>query len=222
MSKTSNSADQPCPAVSRAHVGLTEGQIVAAALAVLDGDGFDRLSLRAVAGRLGVRVNAVAWHVKDKVGLLGAVADAMMAGCLPARLPRRPEDRVRKLLKSFRATLRSHRDGARLMREGFSLTRPHQLAFAEAFNSALSATGRSPKEVAWTAWTLIYFVISLVNEEQASPDRTPGVEAAAADPAAFPCLAETIAHLTGGSFDDRFAYGVDLILTGRSTANKAG
>ncbi len=222
MSKRSSSAEQPRPSVSRAHVGLTEERIVAAAMEVLESDGLDGLSLRAVAGRLGVRVNAVAWHVKDKSGLLGAVTDAMMADCLPARLPRHPEERVRKLLKSFRATLRSHRDGARLMQEGFSLARPHQLAFAEVFNAALRATGRSPKEVAWTAWTLIYFVISLVDEEQTSPERTPGVEAAAADPAACPALTETVQYLTGESFDDRFAYGVDLILTGRSTAHEVG
>lgn len=221
VSKTSNSAGQPRPSVSRAHVGLTEERIVVVAMEVLESDGLDGLSLRAVAGRLGVRVNAVAWHVKDKAGLLGAVTDAMMADCVPARLPRDPEDRVRELLKSFRETLRSHRDGARLMREGFSLARPHQLAFAEVFNAALRATGRSPKEVAWTAWTLIYFVISLVNEEQTSPDRTPGIEAAAADPATCPVLAETIEYLTGESFGDRFAYGVDLILAGRSVAHGA-
>ncbi|MFI1735280.1 TetR/AcrR family transcriptional regulator C-terminal domain-containing protein [Streptomyces acidicola] len=216
MSKTSNSPERLSSSVSRAHVGLTEERIVAAAMEVLESDGLDGLSLRAVAGRLGVRVNAVAWHVKDKAGLLSAATDAMMADGLPARLPRNPEERIRRLLKSFRSTLRSHRDGARLMREGFSLARPHQLAFAEQLNAALRATGRSPKEVAWTAWTLVYFVISLVNEEQTSPDRTPGVEAAAADPAAFPCLAETIEYLTGASFDDRFAYSVDLILTGHS------
>jgi TetR/AcrR family tetracycline transcriptional repressor len=219
MSKTSSSAEHPRSSVSRAHVGLTEERIVAVAMEVLESDGLDGLSLRAVAGRLGVRVNAVAWHVKDKAGLLGAATDAMMAGCLPARLPRDPEERVRKLLKSFRATVRSHRDGARLMRESFSLSRPRQLAFAEAFNAALRATGRSPREVAWTAWTLIYFVVSLVDEEQTSPDRTPGVEAAAADPATCPALAETIEYLTGESFDDRFAYGVDLVLAGRSAAN---
>ncbi|WP_326583003.1 hypothetical protein OG889_30950 [Streptomyces sp. NBC_00481] len=39
---------------------------------------------------------------------------------------------------------------------------------------------------------------------------------AEADPAAFPSLAKTIAHLTPDSFDDRFAYGVDLILRGHS------
>ncbi|MEU6356545.1 TetR/AcrR family transcriptional regulator C-terminal domain-containing protein [Streptomyces sp. NPDC047072] len=216
MSKTSRSAGQPGSPVSRAHVGLTEEQIVTAALEVLEGDGLDKLSLRAVAGRLGVRVNAVAWHVKDKAGLLTAVADAMMADCLPARLPRDPDERVRRLLESFRAALRSRRDGARLALAGFSLARPHALAYAEAFNAALRSTGRSPNEVAWTAWTLIHFVVGLVNEEQTSPDRTPGTEAAAADPALFPSLAEAITHLTKESFDGRFTYGVDLILTGRS------
>ena len=183
---------------------------------VLQSEGLDRLSLRAVAGRLGVRVNAVAWHMKDKAGLLDSLTDAMMAESLPAHLPGGAERRVRDLLGSFRATLRAHRDGARLAREGFSLARPNQRAFAEAFSAALYDTGRGAKDVAWTAWTLIYFVIGLVNEEQSSPDRTPGVEAAAADPSSFPALAEATEYLTGDSFDDRFVYGVDLILSGRS------
>lgn len=37
-----------------------------------------------------------------------------------------------------------------------------------------------------------------------------------ADPAAFPSLAKTIAHLTPDSFDDRFVHGVDLTLSGHS------
>jgi TetR/AcrR family tetracycline transcriptional repressor len=216
MSKASRSVEHPIPQVTRAPVGLTDERIVAAAMEVLEAHGLDKLSLRAVAGRLGVRVNAVAWHMKDKTGLLTGMADAMMAGCVPARLPRDPEARVRVLLGSLRVALRSHRDGARLAREGFSLDRPHRLAFAEAFNAALRATGRSPRDTAWTGSTLLYFVLALVTEEQASPDRVPSIEAAAADPAAYPSLAETIEHVTADSFDDRFTYGIDLILTGHA------
>jgi TetR/AcrR family tetracycline transcriptional repressor len=120
------------------------------------------------------------------------------------------------LLTSLRTALLSHRDGARLAREGLSLARPHQPAFAEAFNAALHATGRSPKEAAWTAWTLMYFTLGLVEEEQTPPNRTLRAEAVKADPAAFPSLAKTIAHLTPERFDDRFTYGVDLILRGHS------
>lgn len=185
---------------------------------VLESDGLDKLSLRAVAARLGVRVNAVAWHLKDKAGLLSTVADAMVADCVPAHLPPDPEERVRTLLASLRTALLSHRDGARLAREGSSLTRPHQRAFAEAFNAALHATGRSSKEAAWTAWTLMYFTLGLAKEEQTPSNRALCIEAAEADPAAFPSLAKTITHLTPDSFDDRFAYGVDLILSGHSAA----
>ncbi|WP_328505464.1 TetR/AcrR family transcriptional regulator C-terminal domain-containing protein [Streptomyces sp. NBC_00391] len=216
MSKTSNSTQSRATA-SRAPVGLTEGQIIAAAMEVLESDGLDKLSLRAVAAKLGVRVNAVAWHLKDKAGLLSTVADAMVADCVPAHLPPDPEERVRTLLASLRTALLSHRDGARLAREGSSLARPHQRAFAESFNAALHATGRSPKEAAWTAWTLMYFTLGLVKEEQTPQSRTLYAEAAEADPAAFPSLAKTIAHLRPDSFDDRFAYGVDLILSGHSS-----
>ncbi|MFE2037757.1 TetR/AcrR family transcriptional regulator C-terminal domain-containing protein [Streptomyces scopuliridis] len=196
-------------------MGLTHAQITAAALDVLESDGLDKLSLRAVAARLEVRVNSVAWHVKDKAGLLSAAADAVIADCLPAHLPADPDERVRLLLTSYRAALRSRRDGAGLAREGFSLAGPHQLAFVEAFNAALRATGRSPKEAAWTAWTLIHFVLSLVDEEQMAPELTHGAKVAA-DPATFPCLAAAAEHLNADNYDDRFAYSVELILTGRS------
>jgi len=183
---------------------------------VLERDGLYRLSLRAVATHLGVRVNAVAWHVKDKAGLLAAVADAIMATSLPTLLPPDPQEQVRRLLHALRAALRSHRDGARLARTGFSPSRPHHLAFAEAFNTALRATGRTPKETAWTDWTLMYFVLGLVIEEQTPPEALPSIQAAASDPGAYPSLATTIKHLSSKNYDDRFAYGIDLILTGRS------
>ncbi|GGZ41564.1 TetR/AcrR family transcriptional regulator C-terminal domain-containing protein [Streptomyces bluensis] len=220
MSKSSSPAG-PRATASRAPVGLTDEQITAAAMEVLESDGLDKLSLRGVAARLGVRVNAVAWHLKDKTGLLEAVADAIVANCVPAHLPPDPEERVRALLTSLRTALLSHRDGARLAQEGSSLARPHQRAFAEAFNAALHATGRSPQEAAWTAWTLMYFTLGLVKEEQTPPNRTLCAEAAEADPTAFPSLAKTIAHLMADSFDDRFAYGVDLILSGRSAVPSA-
>ncbi|WP_461067757.1 TetR/AcrR family transcriptional regulator C-terminal domain-containing protein [Streptomyces pseudoechinosporeus] len=88
------------------------------------------------------------------------------------------------------------------------------------FNAALHATDRSPKEAAWTAWTLMYFTLGLVKEEQTPQNRTFCTEAAEADPAAFPSLAKTIAHLTPDGFDDRFAFGVDLILSGHSAVSR--
>ncbi|MEV7891000.1 TetR/AcrR family transcriptional regulator C-terminal domain-containing protein [Streptomyces sp. NPDC002817] len=220
MSKSSNAA-QPRTTTSRAPVGLTADQITAAAMEVLQSDGLDKLSLRAVAATLGVRVNAVAWHLKDKAGLLSAAADAMVADCIPAHLPPDPEERVRALLTSLRTALLSHRDGARLAGEGSSLAWPNQRAFAEAFNAALHAARRSPKEAAWTAWTLMYFTLGLVEEEQTPQNRTVCAEAAEADPSVFPYLTATISHLTEESFDDRFVYGVDLILSGHSPVQES-
>lgn len=47
---------------------LTRSAVIDAALRVLDDRGLNALSTRAVADRLGVRMNTVLWHVKTKAG----------------------------------------------------------------------------------------------------------------------------------------------------------
>ena len=66
--------------------GLSKAGIVQAALGVLDEAGFDGLTVRAVAGRLGVQAPALYWHVRDKQELIDEMAtDGLAAGRRGAR-----------------------------------------------------------------------------------------------------------------------------------------
>jgi len=60
---------------------LTLDQVVQAAVALLDEEGLDGLTTRALATRLGVQSPAIYWYVRDKGELLDLVADAI---CAPA------------------------------------------------------------------------------------------------------------------------------------------
>src|SRR5215217_6285359 len=60
---------------ARRMVPLKREEVVGAALELLDEDGLDGLTTRRLAGRLGVRVGALYWHVESKQELLAAVAD---------------------------------------------------------------------------------------------------------------------------------------------------
>ncbi|WP_427885003.1 TetR/AcrR family transcriptional regulator C-terminal domain-containing protein [Kribbella sp. GL6] len=92
--------------------------IVAAAIAVLDERGLDKLSLHAIAARLGVRQPALYHHFEDKNALLSAVAAEVLERGHTDRLPEPGEDWRAFLTRnahSLRRAMLSVRDGARLL-----------------------------------------------------------------------------------------------------------
>lgn len=92
--------------------------IVAAAIAVLGERGLDRLSLHAVAARLGVRQPALYHHFEDKDAILAATAATVLTRHHTERLPRPDEDWRAFLVRnahSLRRAMLAVRDGARLV-----------------------------------------------------------------------------------------------------------
>jgi AcrR family transcriptional regulator len=79
--------DAPAPAGNRGG-GLTREAIVAAAVAVADGDGLDAVSIRRVAGDLGVRPMSLYTHIASKEDLLDLMVNEVIAEALvPEPLP---------------------------------------------------------------------------------------------------------------------------------------
>ncbi|GHH00627.1 TetR/AcrR family transcriptional regulator C-terminal domain-containing protein [Streptomyces rubradiris] len=193
---------------------LDAGAVVRTALELLDENGLDALSTRAVADRLGVRMNTVLWHVKTKARLLELMADAVVGEAPLDRLPAAWDDRVRELVRRYRRALLARRDGAALV-TGTYPAEPHTLRFAEALVGALLDGGMAEREAAWTMWALVYFTLGLAQEEQSAAAARPRegslVRAVSAD--THPALYRTLAHLGAESFDARFEFGVDAILT---------
>ncbi|MFB9908765.1 TetR/AcrR family transcriptional regulator C-terminal domain-containing protein [Allokutzneria oryzae] len=183
-------------------------EIVAAALELLDEKGADAVSLRAVADRLDVRLNTVSWHVKTKARLLELMADAIVAAVTLEKLPRRWDARLRELSRRYRAALLGHRDGARIV-AGTYAAEEHTLRMSEAFVATLLDGGLSEKDAAWTTWTISYFVLGITQEEQNAPTTE---FPATLSPATHPALSRVFGHLVGGTFDERFDYGLSLIV----------
>ncbi|MFG3164996.1 TetR/AcrR family transcriptional regulator C-terminal domain-containing protein [Streptomyces sp. NPDC048232] len=191
---------------------LEPGTVVRAALELLDEKGLDALSTRAVAHRLGVRMNTVLWHVKTKARMLELMADAVVGEIPLDALPDAPDERVHELARRYRRALLAHRDGAALV-VGTYAAEPHTLRFAETFVAAFLDSGRSEREAAWTVWTVLYFTLGLTQEEQAAERQPLGDRLSdSLSPAAHPSLHRTLGHLTGGSFEERFEFGLTAIL----------
>ncbi|MFE1173250.1 TetR/AcrR family transcriptional regulator C-terminal domain-containing protein [Streptomyces sp. NPDC058773] len=200
---------------------VTKESITDAALAVLHDDGLEALSLRAVADRLGVRHNSVRWHIGNKQGLLGLLAERIIGSAIASvtdsgaetQLPAEPCERLAALWGCLRQSLLAHRDGARLL-SGLVNTGPQALTFADASIGALKELGRTPQKAVWLHWSLFYFVLGLTIEQQAhEPVRSDVLRDTIAD-GAYPTLsdAEISAHLMAADFDERFAFGLRSLL----------
>lgn len=86
--------------------GLSRDQVLDAALQIVESDGVDGLTLRGLAGKLGVAPTAIYWHVGDKQALLDGVAGRVIAelGEVTVR-GRDPATRIVSMATSLRSTL---------------------------------------------------------------------------------------------------------------------
>ncbi|MEV5978381.1 TetR/AcrR family transcriptional regulator C-terminal domain-containing protein [Streptomyces sp. NPDC052114] len=194
---------------------LDPGTVIRAALELMDEKGLDALSTRAVADRLGVRMNTVLWHVKTKARMLELMADAVVGEIPLTGLPDPWDERVRELARRYRNALLAHRDGAALV-VGTNAAEPGTLRFADALVGALLDGGLGEREAAWTTWTITYLALGLTQEEQATARQSlEGRLAGAVSGTAHPALHRTLAHLGAESFGERFEFGLSAILPRR-------
>jgi TetR/AcrR family transcriptional regulator, tetracycline repressor protein len=190
-------------------VTKSQADVVRAALEILDADGVAAVSMRAIAERLGVRMNTVLWHVKSKARLMDLVADAIVGEMSLADLPAPWRPRAVELARRYRLALLAHRDGAAVV-AGTYAAEPATLDFAEALVAALLESGASAQEAAWTCWSVVYFVLGLTQEEQALPQRS-----AVLDVGARPALQRVASALTEQDFAERLEFGVGRLLPDR-------
>lgn len=191
--------------------GLDPATVVQAALDLLQERGADGVSIRGVAQRLGVRMNTVLWHAKTKARLLELMADAIVAPVSTDGLPDPWRERARELAHRYRRALLAHRDGAAIVAGAYS-AEPHTLRLAEVLVETLLDGGLAEREAAWTCWTIIYFTLGLTQEEQASPRADFRRFTEAVTGGSYPALARAMTHLGDTAFDERFDYGLTLIL----------
>lgn len=196
-------------AITRTRLDLES--VVRAALGVLDERGAEAVSVRGTADRLGVRMNTVLWHAKTKSRLLELVADAIAAEVSLDDLPEDWRERVRELAHRYRNALLAHRDGAVLV-TGTYAAEPATLRYADTMLEALLDGGLTERDAAWTFWTVLYLTLGLTQEEQALHDaREHGLATALAEDD-YPSLRRVAPHLEDIAFEERFEYGLSLIL----------
>ncbi|MGW3074637.1 MULTISPECIES: TetR/AcrR family transcriptional regulator C-terminal domain-containing protein [unclassified Kitasatospora] len=200
---------------------LDRGQVVDAALDLLNEAGLDGLTLRAIAARLDVKAPALYWHFKDKQALLDEMATEMMRR-MTSRVGEGPRGDWREAclttMRTLRAELLRYRDGAKVY-SGARFTDTSYAAGLDASLRVLVEVGFTPAAAA-RAWQTAYsYTIGYVIEEQAmGPNPFDGeegydVDARAERLAAHPLAAES-GRVMFQDFDEGFEQGLAAVLAG--------
>ncbi|MEV6494598.1 TetR/AcrR family transcriptional regulator C-terminal domain-containing protein [Actinoplanes sp. NPDC051633] len=215
-------------ASARASARLSREGIVAAAIALADGEGLDVLSMRRLAQQLDVDAMSIYYHLHDKGALLDAMADAVVAEIEQdpaATVSGEPwTAALRSLIMAARRAMLRHRWAATLLAGRRSPT-PASLRHIERALSVLRGGGCS---VDLSHHALHLFGSRLLGFSQDLFDDSPAVRPTPAEAAAqaaalardHPHVAELAAAVThegalGGCDDDReFEFALDILLDG--------
>jgi AcrR family transcriptional regulator len=124
---------------------LTRDTISAAALAVVDGDGLDALTMRRLAAELRVEAASLYYHVAGKNALLELVAVHLLNQApLLASRAHRPQERICELVLAYREVMLAHPNAFALVLQLRSES-PGLLNSAHAVLDELRACGLSER-----------------------------------------------------------------------------
>ncbi|MBW8486175.1 TetR/AcrR family transcriptional regulator [Actinomadura parmotrematis] len=196
---------------------FTQPQIAAAALAVIDGGGLAALSMRAVAGRLGVSTMALYRYVRDRRELEGLIVELMLAG-VDTSPPAGGawQERVAEMARRVRAAIGAHPEAVPL-----TMTHRHSspglLRWSETVLGILTGAGLDGRARVVALRALTAQIIGAVQLEHLGPLSGPGTDVIAALPEAeFPLMAETARAARSVGADEEFERGLGLLLAGFS------
>jgi AcrR family transcriptional regulator len=161
--------------------------ITDAALETMAEVGLDRLTMRAVAARLGVHVGGLYYYLPDKTTLLRSMADQICLQIMAALTPTGDwrQDAL-DLCHTSRRILLERRDATRVFAQSPVVASVGALGLLERLLTLL-ATGIKPDRVAAAADTLLSYVTGFALQEQIGTDIHPlDLQLIANGPTLFP------------------------------------
>jgi TetR/AcrR family tetracycline transcriptional repressor len=153
-------------------VALDRKRVVDEAVALLDADGLDHVTLRKLAARLGVQAPTLYWHIPNKAALITAIAEEILTPSPATAIHegQRWQDWLLDLALGLRRALLAHPDGARII--SIAQMSRNMAALSELAMSTLVARGLPLHRARVMVLTVERVTIGFVLEEQAPrPDQ---------------------------------------------------
>jgi len=191
---------------------LTADRLAAATLAVLDRDGLDALTMRAVAKELGMATMSLYRYVTDKDELEALVVEHVLAGVSLTVPPGDWRSRLAELLTRLRDAVVEHSSTVPLLlRHRHSA--PSSLAWVEAALAVLTDAGFTGERRVVAQRTIVGYALGALQNDHYGPLAGAGT-AAMATQEQFPLLAETAATARKVSSREEFHRGLEIVLRG--------
>ncbi|MBO2454943.1 LLM class flavin-dependent oxidoreductase [Actinomadura barringtoniae] len=207
---------------------VTVTTVVAVALQMLEEEGLEALTMRRVAGRLGMQAPSLYWHISGKDELLDLVADALLAGLDLSALAAEGgdwEDALIGLAIAYRDYLKARRDAARVLAGRF-IAGPAFIRNSEIMLGLLHDAGMPTRDATYALHLIVTYVQGFVLQEtvpmsaqEAAESRGATLEQLRATlrdlpPAEFPRVRDGADDLTSADVDGRFVFGIKCITAG--------
>ncbi|MGC4938885.1 TetR/AcrR family transcriptional regulator [Kribbella sp. DT2] len=217
----------------REQPALSQEQIVAAAIKLLDADGLDALSMRKLGAELGAVATAVYWHVANKDELLELVVDHVYGELEVPTITDASAWRDGAIASaiSLRGIIQRHPWlAATLADVGVTFIGPNLMAVSDRILALYETAGFSTIEADQASKTVIGFVLGIAGNEAATLTKLartgetveqwvakamPAAERAAQNHPRMRALYAAYADYDlNTADDDTFTYGLDRVLDG--------
>jgi len=193
---------------------LSRLRIAQAALAVVDRDGLEALSMRRLGAELGVEGMAVYRYFPNKAAVLAGVVEVLLAELVippPSNVPW--TDVFRDVSRAYRALLLRHPHAIPLL-AALPLTDPAAAGAAGSVMALLRAAGFDAESALRTLATITSYVVGIAQwEVGTAPLRAEGRDITL-PPDADPYLVELLPQLAEDDCDETFEFGLDVIVKG--------
>lgn len=191
---------------------------MAEAVALLDEEGMDRLTMRRLAERLQAGATTLYWHVATKDDVIDLALDAVFGETpVPARHTGRPRDDITELLDGWRTVMLRHPWTAAFPSRQRPLMGPNFLIWMEFLQSALVRTGLPERRLNAATWVLYNHVMGATSTQSSlrlsAEDARAGQEYLENRRDDYPTVAAH-GYLTDDDWDANFAAGLEFVLDG--------
>jgi AcrR family transcriptional regulator len=191
---------------------LTPDRLATATLTVIDRDGLDALTMRAVAKELGMATMSLYRYVTDKDELERLVVDHVLSGVNLAVPPGDWRERLAELLARVREQVLAHAAVVpMLLRHRHTV--PSSMVLIEAALAILTDAGFAGERRVIAQRTIVGYLFGMLQNEHYGPLSGAGTAAMAAQER-FPLLAETAAQARDITGDTEFHRGLAVVLRG--------
>jgi len=208
---------------------LTRQGIIDAALAILREEGLHKVTMRRIAEALDTGPASLYVYVRNTADLHVQILDALLATVTePLTVEGTWRDRLKQVLTRYTLVLFNYPEIAR-MTLTMHPSGPNYLALLEQLLALLKEGGMPDREAAWVVDLLLLYATATAAEHSTRQSSSVAADEDSAlvaaittiDASVHPSLAQLGNELFSGNGPDRFAWGIDVLLSGALSTPRA-